>query len=93
MAIKPNASNKELFEVIWTKPLSTAAPPYDFNYRVAEKLVLTSNDGKKVKFLRVNYNNQYEADVDSNGNLVNGTIFDIEKKTLSKGVWSLLKVK
>jgi hypothetical protein len=93
MAIKPSANNKELFEVVWTKPLSTAAPPYDFNYRVAEKLVLTSNDGRKVKFLRVNNNNQYEAEIDSNGNLVNGTIFDIEKQTFNKSVWSLFKVK
>jgi len=93
MAIKPSANNKELFEVVWTKPLSTAAPPYDFNYRVAEKLVLTSNDGRKVKFLRVNNNNQYEAEIDSNGNLVNGTIFDIEKQTFSKSVWRLFKVK
>jgi hypothetical protein len=93
MAIKPNTNNKELFEVVWTKPLSTAAPPYDFNYRVAEKLVLTSNDGKKVKFLRVNYNDQYEANIDSNGNLVDGTVFNIERQAYVKKVWSLLKVK
>jgi hypothetical protein len=93
MAIKTTANNKELFEVVWTKPLSTAAAPYDYNYRDAEKLVLLANDGKKVKFLRVNNNNQYEADIDSNGSLVNGTVFDIEKQTFSKSVWRLFKVK
>jgi uncharacterized protein YycO len=93
MAIKTTANNKELFEVVWTKPLSTAAAPYDYNYRDAEKLVLLANDGKKVKFLRVNNNNQYGADIDSNGSLVNGTVFDIEKQTFSKSVWRLFKVK
>ena len=87
MSIKVNGNNKELYEVVWTLPL------HDQNYRDAEKLVLTSNDGKKVKFLRVNNNNQYEAEIDPNGNLVNGTIFDIEKQTFSKSVWRLFKVK
>ena len=93
MAIKINDKNKELFEVVWTKPLSTMAPPYDHNYRDAEKLVLTNNDGKKAKFLRVNNNHQYEAEIDSNGNLVNGTVFDIEKQTFRKSIWRLFKVK
>jgi len=87
MSIKVTGNNKELYEVVWTLPLQ------DQNYRDAEKLVLTSNDGRKVKFLRVNNNNQYEAEIDSNGNLVNGTIFDIEKQTFSKSVWRLFKVK
>ena len=87
MSIKVMGNNKELYEVVWTLPL------HDQNYRDAEKLVLTSNDGRKVKFLRVNNNNQYEAEIDPNGNLVNGTIFDIEKQTLSKSVWRLFKVK
>ena len=92
-ALTPNDKNKELFEVVWTKPLSTMAPPYDHNYRDAEKLVLTNNDGKKAKFLRVNNNHQYEAEIDSNGNLVNGTVFDIEKQTFRKSIWRLFKVK
>ena len=87
MSIKVMGNNKELYEVVWTLPL------HDQNYRDAEKLVLTSNDGRKVKFLRVNNNNQYEAEIDSNGNLVDGTIFDIEKQTFSKSVWRLFKVK
>ena len=87
MSIKVNGNNKELYDVVWTLPL------HDQNYRDAEKLVLTSNDGKKVKFLRVNYNSQYEAEIDSNGNLVNGTVFDIDKQTYYKSVWRLFKVK
>ena len=47
MAIKATANNKELFEVVWTKPLFIAAAPCDYNYRDAEKLVLSSNDGEK----------------------------------------------
>jgi hypothetical protein len=87
MSIKVNGNNKELYEVVWTLPL------HDQNYRDAEKLVLTSNDGKKVKFLRVNNNWRYEAEIDSKGNLVNGVIYDTEKQDYVKNVWSLLKVK
>ena len=87
MSIKVNGNNKELYEVVWTLPLQ------DQNYRDAEKLVLTSNDGKKIKFLRVNSNWRYEAEIDSKGNLVNGVIYDTEKQDYVKNVWSLLKVK
>ena len=87
MSIKVTGNNKELYEVVWTLPLQ------DQNYRDAEKLVLTSNDGKKIKFLRVNNNWRYEAEIDSKGNLVNGVIYDTEKQEYVKNVWSLLKVK
>jgi hypothetical protein len=87
MSIKVTGNNKELYEVVWTLPLQ------DQNYRDAEKLVLTSNDGKKIKFLRVNNNWRYEAEIDSKGNLVNGVIYDTEKQDYVKNVWSLLKVK
>ena len=87
LSIKADSNNKELYDVVWTLPLA------DQNYRDAEKLVLTSNNGKKVKFIRVNNNWRYEADIDSNGNLVNGTIFDNEKQIFSKNVWKLFKVK
>ena len=95
MAIKTNDENKEFFEfeVVWTKPLSTIAPPYDHNYRNAEKLVLTSNDGKKVKFIRPNCRQYYEAELDSNGNIINGTVTEIESGKTFKSVWKLLKVK
>ena len=93
MAIKSNEKNKQLFEVVWTKPLSTMAPPYDSNYRDAEKLVLTKNDGKKVSFLRSNNNWRYEAEIDAKGNLINGVIFDMEKQQPVKNIWQLLKVK
>jgi hypothetical protein len=87
MSIKVMGNNKELYDVVWTLPLQ------DQNYRDAEKLVLTSNDGKKIKFLRVNSNWRYEAEIDSKGNLVNGVIYDTEKQDYVKNVWSLLKVK
>ena len=93
MALKVTGNNKELYEVVWTRPLSTMAPPYDCTWRDAEKMVLINSNGKKIKLLRVNFNCYYEAEIDSNGNLVNGTIFDIEKKTLNKSVWRLFKVK
>ena len=93
MAIKSNEKNRELFEVAWTKPLSTLAPPYDYKYRNAEKLVLTGNDGKKVSFLRSDQNSRYEAEIDSEGNLINGIIFDMEKQKYYKSNWRLLKVK
>ena len=69
------------------------APPYDSNYRDAEKLVLTKNDGKKVSFLRSNNNWRYEAEIDAKGNLINGVIFDMEKQQPVKNIWQLLKVK
>ena len=93
MAIKVTGNSKELYEVVWTRPLSTMAPPYDCTWRGAEKMVLINSNGKKIKLLRVNFNCYYEAEIDSNGNLVNGTIFGVDKNEYTKGVWSLLKVK
>jgi hypothetical protein len=93
MAIKVSGNNKELYEVVWTRPLSTMAPPYDFNYRDAEKMVLINSNGKNIKLLRVNNNHYYEAEIDANGNLVKGTIFNVEKNEYTKGVWNLLRVK
>ena len=95
MAIKTIDKDKELFEfeVVWTKPLSTMAPPYDYHYRDAEKLVLTNNDGKKVRFIRPNCRQYYEAELDSDGNLINGTVTEIESGKSLKSIWKLLKVK
>jgi hypothetical protein len=93
MAITVASTNKGLFDVVWTKPLSKLPPPYDNTYRLAETLVMKSSDGKKVKFIRPNWRQYYEADVDSNGNLINGTVSEIESGKTTKSVWSLFKVK
>jgi len=93
MAITVASANKELFDVVWTKPLSKSSPPYDNTYRDAETLVMKSSDGKKVKFIRPNCRQYYEADVDANGNLINGTVSEIESGKTTKSVWNLFKVK
>jgi hypothetical protein len=93
MAITTSSTNKEIFDVVWTKPLSKSSPPYDNKYRNSESLVLKSVENKKVKFARPTYRQNYEAEIDSDGNLVNGTISEIESGKTTKSVWKLFKVK
>ena len=93
MAIKVGSKNKEIFDVVWSRPLSEMPRPQDHTYRNKETLVLKSVDGNKVRFLRPTWRSYFDAELDSQGNLTNGKVFLIDKKEYSKNTWQLFKVK
>ena len=76
------------YEVAWTLPF------YDQKYRNGEIFILSKNSGSKVQFKRGRPEyHLYDAEIDTKGNLVNGSRFVLEKSKNYKTKWNLFKVK
>ena len=76
------------YEVTWTLPF------YDQKYRNGEIFILSKNSDGKVQFKRGRPEyHLYDAEIDTKGNLVNGSRFVLEKSKNDKTKWNLFKVK
>jgi hypothetical protein len=82
--------NNNKFEVTWTLPF------YDQKYRGSQPFELIKNDTRNIVMIRGNPGEWvYEAEIDSNGNLVNGKRYVLKngEKDRQDAVWNLYKVK